>query len=226
MDVVQIVDQTRRIIQVLRFGFAVFQRDRVDDMHGGPGGAVVDVGAGKQQVLLRVAGVKGDVAGGDVQHVLDQGTRKTDAPVITQDRASVGQYLDARGRGLGKPDLFQRVQCGGVDLLHPGIGQGLVLATGHAGAHRAHVIGQGGRAHCHAGLTPTGPPRAGGFANLSDFGDIIHRCSAFLLVQILNLPPVSGGTCFVQARIRSDFGSYIGTRLATAAWRLPATSIS
>jgi hypothetical protein len=226
MDVVQIVDQPRRVIQVLRRGFAVFQRDRVDDMHRRPGGAVMDVGAGQQQVVLRVAGVEGDVAGGDGQHVLDQRARKADAAVVALDRPSVGQDLHARGRGLAEPDLFQRVQRGGVDLLHPGIGQGLVLAAGHARAHRAHVIGQGGRAHCHAGLTPTGPPRAGGFANLSDFGDIIHRCSAFLLVQILNLPPVSGGTCFVQARIRSDFGSYIGTRLAIAAWRLPATSIS
>ena len=45
MDVVQIVDQPRRIIQILRRRLAIVQRDRIDDMHRRPCRAVMHVGA-------------------------------------------------------------------------------------------------------------------------------------------------------------------------------------
>ena len=36
VDVIQIINQARRVIQVLRGGIAVIQRDRVNDMHSSP----------------------------------------------------------------------------------------------------------------------------------------------------------------------------------------------
>ena len=44
-------------------------------------------------VVLRVAGVQGDVARRDCQHILDQRAGKPDAAVITQDRTGLGQKL-------------------------------------------------------------------------------------------------------------------------------------
>jgi hypothetical protein len=177
MDVVQIVDQPRRIIQILRGGFAVVQRDRIDDMHGRPGGAVVDVGAGQMQVMLGVAGMQRDVAGGDGQHVLDQRARKADAAVIALDRPRFGQDLRRPRAGPGKGrSVPARPARRRGSAATPASVRGLYWPPGMPGRTGARHRPRGPRA------LPRGPDahrtaaRGRVRSQRRFIGDILHRC--------------------------------------------------
>lgn len=86
VDVIQIIHQSRRIIQVLRGAFAVVQTDRIDDMHRRPGCAKMHIIARQMQIMLGVAGMQGNVARGHGQHILDQRARETQAAIIALNR--------------------------------------------------------------------------------------------------------------------------------------------
>ena len=45
VDVVKVIDQPRRVIQVLRGAVAILQRDRIDDMHRSACRAEMNIGA-------------------------------------------------------------------------------------------------------------------------------------------------------------------------------------
>ena len=91
VDIVQIVDQPRGIIQILRGAVPILQSDRIDDMDRSASGAIMHIGPGQMQVVLGIAGIQGEVARGHRQHILDQSARKPDPPVIAQNRPRPGQ---------------------------------------------------------------------------------------------------------------------------------------
>jgi hypothetical protein len=91
---------------------------------------------------------------------------------------------------------LQRVKHGGMDAGDLGLGQWIVLSARKSGAHGALVLGQRGGAERDARRAATATAGLLEF----DFGGHI--------------------------RTLSDLGSYSGARLAFAACRTPATSIS
>ena len=144
VHVVQILGQPGCVIQILRGGIAVFVAFQIHDMHRRTRRAEMHVGAGQMQVLPGVAGMERDVARGHGQHILDQGARKADAPVIAQDRPGPGQQLHPRRRGLRQADHLQRLQRRGMDLGHARLGQRAVLPARQSGPHGAQIFRQRG----------------------------------------------------------------------------------
>ena len=160
MDIVEIVHEPRRVIEVLRRRLAVFQRHRIDDMHRSARRAVMHFRARQMQIMFRIAGAQRDVARGDRQHVLDQSARKADPAILAKHRARPGHRLHARIRCLRQTDHFQRLQRRLMDLLHARLGQGLVLTARHARAHGPERIRKG-RGPCRPPrLAPACPCRA------------------------------------------------------------------
>ena len=153
MDVVEVVDDLGRLIEVLGGRIAVVVGLKVNHVDRGAGGAIVDLVGQKVQVVLGIASEQRDVTRGNRQHVFHQRARKADPAIVAQNRARAGQDFDPRSRGIGEADLFQRIQRALVDALHAGIGQWLVLPAFQAGADRAQVFGERSSAEGLAGGT-------------------------------------------------------------------------
>ena len=146
VDVVQPVADPRGVVQILHRAFAVAASVGFHHMHSSTGGAVVHAGARQVQIMQPVAAVQGQGAVGARDRVLDQRAGKADAPVGTLDGPRSRQIGHTGQRRVCQTDAFQRVQCGAVDAQDIRIAQRFVLATGHAGADGAQVVGQRGRA--------------------------------------------------------------------------------
>jgi hypothetical protein len=188
MHIVQVMDELGGVQQVLRRRLAIFPFLDIDDMHGRTRRAVIDAGAGKLEVLLRVTGVERDVARRNGQHVLDQRPRKAEAPILAEDRAGTGHDLGAGLRRIGKADLFQRVERCLVDASDCRLGQWLVLATGKTGTNRPDVFGERRRTKRNPRRPTPGPSRSRNCAFLS------HHSSPNGAVVVCSLPLSSGLT--------------------------------
>ena len=206
MDIVQIIDQPRRIVEILRRAVAVFKRERVHDMHGRARSAVMHIGPGQMQVMARVAGIKRDIPRRNRQHVLYQRARKAYAPVAAQHRARSRHHRNTRRRRLAEPDFLQRLQRCLVDLQHARIRQRAILPPGHPRTDGPHLIRQRGCAQGNTRPSPTGPA---GPRWLAHFSQIAHRFA--LMLRFIQF------TRGLHSRMRADWGSYIGARLASAA---------
>ena len=159
VDVVEMLRQPRRVVEILRGGIAVFARLHVDDMHRRARRAVMHPRAREEKVVFFFAPVQRDVARRDGQHVLHQRAGEADAPVVAEDRAGTGQDLDARFRRVGKPDGFKRLQRRFVDAQYGLVGQRPVLPAGQPGAYRSQVLRKRRGAGCDAARPPAGTPR-------------------------------------------------------------------
>ena len=84
MDVIHLVHDARRVVEVLDGGIFVFFGIHVDQMHGRARGAEVDPVSAEVEVILRVLSVQGHVLVGDGKRVLDQSAREPQATVVAQ----------------------------------------------------------------------------------------------------------------------------------------------
>ncbi|MEY9768649.1 hypothetical protein ABIA14_000926 [Sinorhizobium fredii] len=109
----------------------------------------MDPRAAEFEILFRITGVEGDVAGGDGEHVLDKRARKADTSVVAEDRAGAGHDLDPGLRRVGKADLFQRIKRRLVDAPDTRLGQWFVLAAWKPRANRPDVFRKRSRAKRH-----------------------------------------------------------------------------
>ena len=82
MQVVEHVDDPRRIVQVLHRAFAVIAARRIDHVHGSAGGAVVHAAARQVEVVMRLATVQRDIPRSPGQHVLHQRRREAQATIF------------------------------------------------------------------------------------------------------------------------------------------------
>ena len=161
---VETVTDARGVVQVLHSRVAIFVVCNINQIHRSAGSAIMHAGAGKFEIVHTVAAVQGDRTIGARDRVLDQGAGESDTPVIAQNRASVGEVFDARGRGVGQANGFERLQGPLVDAQNIFLRQGVIGAAGHASAHGAQVVGQRG---CTGGA-------ACGTATGAGWGNIVH----------------------------------------------------
>jgi hypothetical protein len=123
MHIVERMGEPRRVIKILRGGFAVAPVLDIDHMHRRTGCAEMHPCSRQVEIEFRVPAKQHEIPLGHCQHVFDQGTRKPDPPVITEDGPGLGHDFDARGRSLRQADGFQRIKCGFVNAKHIGVGQ-------------------------------------------------------------------------------------------------------
>ena len=159
MDVVQPLDETRGVVNVLQQRFAIFALLDIDHMHGSTRRAVVDALALDQHVVLGVLAVQREMP----RRVLDRGqhqpARKADAAVVAVVRADARQRFDAARNRIGEADRLQKRQHRFVDALEVVLAQRLVPAAFEAGTHRPDVVGQRRRPHGPPRFAPAGAPR-------------------------------------------------------------------
>ena len=153
MDVVERLGDPRSVVEVLCGGIAVGVGLKIDDMDRRACRAEMDVGASEMKVVLRVAAEEGDVARGDGQHVFDQSAGKADATILALHGPGAGQNLYSRPRRLAEADHLQRLKRGGMNLRHPGIGQGPVLPARQPRPDRPQPLGEGRRPRRSSRLT-------------------------------------------------------------------------
>ncbi len=167
VDVLQRVGQTGHVVEVLQSRFAVGASLGIDDVDRRARSAEVHPRAAELHVEPRVGRVQDDVPRRLGQGVLDEGARDHQAALVCEPRPGRGHQIDAAWNRVGEADLFEHVECGGMDPPHLGLGQGMVAAAGQTRTHRPSVLGNRGRAQ----LAPSGPtaPPAG-----RDFG-FAHR---------------------------------------------------
>ena len=109
VDVVQVLGDPGRVVKIARGRVAVFLGEGIDHVNGRACSSVVDPVGQKFQVVFVVPAKERDIAGGPGQHVFDQRAREPETAIIALGRARGGHRRDARGRGLGQADGFQRV---------------------------------------------------------------------------------------------------------------------
>ena len=133
MDVIAIVDNAPRVIEVDKQRLAVGPGFGLDDMHGRTRRSEIDLVARGLHVMLRVAAVKHEVPGAARQGILDERAGNAQAAIVVDEAAARRHCLDAGRDGLGKADSLQQLQGGFMDPLHVAVGQRLVLSALHAG---------------------------------------------------------------------------------------------
>src|SRR6056297_2392495 len=106
--------------------------------------------------MARLTGVKGDVAIGAGQRILDQGTGKAQPAILAEHGAGAGHPGDATGGRVGKPDLFERIERCVMDAVHRLGAEGLVEPAFETGADRAEMVAKWGGAAGAAGGAATG----------------------------------------------------------------------
>ena len=225
MDIVQVMDELRRVQEILGGRFAVFALLDVDHVHRRAGRTVIDARAAEFEILFRITRVKGDVARGDGQHVLDQCTREAESSILAEDGPGAGHDLDAGLRRVGKADLFQRIERRLVNPSDVGLRQRLVLSAGKARTDGADVFGKRRRTKRNARRPSAGPSRTRNCAFLSHHSSPNGAVVVLFFATLLGFSARMRGSLF-QARTRSAFGSYIGFSEASALTRVPAISIS
>ena len=161
VNMIQRVDQPGDVIEIGQARLPVLAAFRVDHVHGGPGGAEVNLGPFRPDVVLRILAVQGEVPRRDRQSVLHQAARKQQPALIGQGATGIGHQLDTRRDRLGQADLLQGVECRLVDAPYLAIGQRLVEAAFHPRLD-GHFLG---RDRCRAQLPPRLAPAPAALCN-------------------------------------------------------------
>jgi len=143
MDIVQMLHNSRGIVQIADGGFAVAAGLYVDHMHRSPCGAVMDLLFAKVQIMFRIARAKRDLAIGFGQHIFDQGTGVAQAAILPKNSAGADHNINARLRRIGQTNLFKGGECRLIDTLHIQLREWFISAALHAGADGTHRIGEG-----------------------------------------------------------------------------------
>ena len=159
MDVVEPLDDARRVVDVLQQRLPVFVLLDIDQMHRRARRAVMHALALDQHVVLRVLPVQGEIAGCVLYRVEHQRARKADAAVGIIACPDAGQRLYAGGDGVGEADGFEQRQHRLVDALEVVVGDRLVAAAFHTGPDRPHIVCQRGCPHRPARLAASGSAR-------------------------------------------------------------------
>jgi hypothetical protein len=160
MDVVQLVDQARQVVEIGHGRLPVGPGLDVDNVDRRARGAEMDLLAPGLQVVARIEAVEHETPRGLGQGVLDQGPGKQQAAVVVEPPAGGGHQLDAGGYGVGQSDLLQSIQRRLVDALHLGIGQGSVAAPIHARLDRPFLGRDRSRAQLPTRRPATAPTAA------------------------------------------------------------------
>ena len=182
VDVLAIVDDAARVIEIDEQRFAVAAGFRLDDVDGRTGGAEIDLVARGLHVMLGVPRVQHEVAGAGCQRILDEGARDAQPAVLVDPAALRRHRVDAGRDGLGEAYGFKQLEGGLVDALHLVVGERLVLAALHAGAHGGIRHGNGARTH-----------RLAGFAATAAAGKVFDSTHGFRLLIWVLYPPVRCG---------------------------------
>ena len=160
MDVVEAVDDTGGIVDVLQQRLAVFALLDIDQVNGSARGAVMHPLALDHHVVFGILAMEGEVARRPFDRIEDQGARETDAAIVAVGGAGLGQRIDAGRDGIGEADRLQQCQHRLVDALAIIALERTVAAALETGAHRSDVVGQGRCPHGAARFASTGPARA------------------------------------------------------------------
>ena len=163
MDVVHLLDDAGRVIDVGKVGFAIGVVLDIDHMDSRPGRAVMHTRAGQQHVVLRVLAVKRDISRRLGQHVVDKRPREADTPVIARDGTDGRHIGDARVGRLAQADFLEDLMHRIVDRGHRRVIQRAVLAAGKAGTDRTQLLGQ--RCSPHGAPCGAATGTAGGLGN-------------------------------------------------------------
>jgi len=155
VDVLAVVDDAARVIEVDEERLAVAARLRFDDVDGRTCGAEIDLVARGLHVMLRVTRVEHEVAGAGGERILHEGARDAQAAVLVDPTTLRRHRVDAGGDCLGEAHGFEQLDGSLVDALHLMVGERLVLAALHAGAHGGIRHGNGARTHRLAGFAAT-----------------------------------------------------------------------
>ena len=155
MDIVAMIDDARAIIEIDNGRFTIFAGQRLNDVHSGASGAVINIFAPRIHVIARVLRIKREAAGSFGDGVFHQRTREAHATVRAHHRADLGHVFNRGGNGVGKADLLQHIEDFVVDFLHVFWREDLVFATGHTGPDRPVLIGELGGARLAAGIAST-----------------------------------------------------------------------
>ena len=143
------IDDTRHVVQVLRFGVPVEIFFRVGDHHRGAGGGEVHPGAAEVQVPARVLSMQHESAG-LLRALTDR--RHAQTPVLAEHGAGRRAGLDAVRGGVGESHLLENPEGVVRDGRNAGSGQGPVLSSGMPRLNRLDRFGKR-----RGALGPSGP---------------------------------------------------------------------
>ena len=152
---IAIVDDARGVIKIDQQRLAIAAGFRLDDEHGGTGGAEIDLVARRLHVVLGVAPVQDEIPGATGQRVLDQAARNAQPALGIHEAAARRHRFDAGRDRLAKPDGFQKLEGSFVDAPHVVVGERLVLAADHAWTDCCIGHGNGAGPQGLAGFTAT-----------------------------------------------------------------------
>ena len=153
MDVVELVDQAREVVEIGERRRSVGARFDIEHPHRHARGAEVRAGIRDVQVVLRISTVQREVATRSGDDVLDERTRKAESIVLVHP-AALRECELAKGRKrISHTDVFEHVQSALVDPLDVVVRERPIGASDQAGAH-GRLFGPLGALR-DAGRTPT-----------------------------------------------------------------------
>ena len=162
MDMVQGVDDPGRIVEIPQERFAIFPGLQVDHVHGRSGRAEMHLAAPRLQVVPRLLPEQGEASRGTGDHVLDQGPRETQPPVLVDVGAASRAGLDAGGQRLRHAQPFEHVERCRMDGADLPFAKGTVAAAFEPGADRSQRLFQGCGPELPPCLAPAAAPAIAG----------------------------------------------------------------
>ena len=152
MDIVHILDDPRRVIDVGKIGFAIAVVLDINDMDRRTGGAEMNARTGQQHVVPWILSVQRDISRRHCQHVVDKRAREAHTPVITGNGTSRRHTGNPAVRRLAEADFLEDLIDRAVDGPNRRIIKRAILTTCQAGPDRSQFR----RQRCGAFHTASG----------------------------------------------------------------------
>jgi hypothetical protein len=142
VDVFTGVDDSCKVVEILRGRFAIAVVDGIGNHHRRAAGREVHARPLYLPVVLRILSVKDKVALGLLQRLFDNRARHPESAIVTEDSADRGAGIDAMRCCLVETDFFENAKNIVVDGSDIHITERFVLPAGFSGIDRLDVFRQ------------------------------------------------------------------------------------